>query len=57
VLIVAGVGSDFVAEKHLIGLRAWFGDNLDVITVPGGHLVLWDAFDETADAIEAFVST
>ena len=26
------------------------------VTVPGGHSVLWDAFDETADAIVSFLS-
>jgi lipase len=57
VLVIAGAESGFVAETHLADLRAWFGDNLAVVTVPGGHLVLWEAFDETADAIEAFVST
>jgi hypothetical protein len=25
------------------------------VTVPGRHVVLWDAFDETADAIDAFL--
>jgi hypothetical protein len=57
VLVVSGAESDFVTEKHLAGLQAWFADNLEAVTVPGGHLVLWDAFAETADAIEAFVST
>jgi lipase len=27
------------------------------VVVPGGHTVLWDAFDETADAIERFLTT
>jgi lipase len=26
------------------------------ITVPGGHIVMWDAFDETADAILGFLA-
>ena len=25
------------------------------ITVPGGHIVMWDAFDETAEAILGFL--
>jgi pimeloyl-ACP methyl ester carboxylesterase len=25
------------------------------VTVPGGHIVMWDAFDETADAILGFL--
>jgi lipase len=27
------------------------------VVVPGGHTVLWDAYDETADAIERFLTT
>jgi hypothetical protein len=27
------------------------------VVVPGGHTVLWDAFTETADAIERFLTT
>jgi hypothetical protein len=26
------------------------------VVVPGGHTVLWDAFDETADAIRHFLA-
>jgi hypothetical protein len=26
-----------------------------VVTVPGGHIVMWDAFDETASAILSFL--
>src|ERR671937_553618 len=29
--------------------------NLEVVSVPGGHLVYWDAFEETADAIDRFL--
>ena len=28
---------------------------LQVVTVPGRHVVLWDAYEETADAIEQFL--
>jgi hypothetical protein len=35
--------------------RAGLGDKLDVVVVPAGHSVLWDALDETADAIERFL--
>ena len=30
--------------------------NVEVVTVAGGHSVLWDDFDETATAVSAFVS-
>jgi hypothetical protein len=29
--------------------------NLEVVSVPGGHLVYWDAFEKTADAIDRFL--
>ena len=29
---------------------------LGVVTVPAGHQVLWDAFDQVADAVEAFLT-
>jgi hypothetical protein len=28
---------------------------LEVVTVPGRHIGLWDAYEETANAIEAFL--
>lgn len=36
-----------VCREHLPGL--------EVVDVPGGHIVTWDAFDETADAVERFL--
>lgn len=32
------------------------GDSLEVVEVPGGHIVYWDAFAQTADAIDAFLT-
>ena len=37
------------------GVPAPLGDRLELVTVPGGHMVYWDAFDETADAVEKFL--
>jgi hypothetical protein len=31
------------------------GKQLELVGVPGGHVVYWDAFDETAAAIEKFL--
>ena len=31
------------------------GDRLRVVEVPGGHVVYWDAFEQTADAINQFL--
>jgi lipase len=43
---------DHLLEAH----RAAAGDRLDVVTVNGGHTVLWDAFGETAAAVERFLA-
>ena len=54
-LLVLGKDSyvryDDLLEEH----RAALGDLLQVVTVPGGHTVLWDALEETASAISAFL--
>ena len=55
-LIVAGLASKFVSVGEVELYRAALGDKLQVVVVPAGHSVLWDAFDETADAIEGFLS-
>jgi lipase len=39
------------AEDH----RAALGDRLDVVTVPGGHTLLWDAPEETGGAVMRFL--
>jgi hypothetical protein len=31
------------------------GDGLTVVAVRGGHIVYWDAYDETADTLEEFL--
>jgi lipase len=50
------LGSDSYLPYDLVdGHRAALGELLEVVTVPGGHTVLWDAFDETAEAIERFL--
>ena len=56
-LVVLGASShlpyDHLVEEH----RAALGDLLEVVTVPGGHTVLWDAAAETAEAITTFLAT
>ncbi len=54
-LLVRGVQTDVVPEALADAMRAELGDLLEVVNVPGGHTVLWDAFGETADAIEGFL--
>jgi lipase len=54
-LIVAGALSKFVSVGEVELYRDALGDRFGVVVVPGGHSMLWDAFDETAAAIEAFI--
>ncbi len=56
ILLVRGAESEYVREADVERLRRRLGERLGVVTVPGGHGVLWDAFDETADAVAAFLS-
>lgn len=45
----------------VLGNRSWIPNDVPVrpglrtVRVPGGHSVLWDDFDATADAVEAFL--
>ena len=54
-LVVAGARSGVFEGRHEHWLRESFG-SVDVVTVPAGHMVLWEAFDATADAIVASFS-
>ena len=55
-LLVLGESS-YLSYDHLLAEhREALGDLLDVVTVQGGHSVLWDALDETADAVGAFLA-
>jgi hypothetical protein len=47
----------YLPYDHLLDAhRAALGDLLEVVVVPGGHTVTWDALEETAAAISAFVA-
>ena len=54
-LLVLGERSYLPYDHLLEAHRAALGDLLEVVVVPGGHTVLWDALDETAEAIAAFL--
>jgi lipase len=45
-----------VRHEQVEAYQAALGDRLELVTVPGGHLVYWDAYDETADAVERFLT-
>ena len=54
-LLVLGQDS-YIPYDHLLDAHsAVLGEDLEVVRVPGGHSVLWDAFDETAAAVERFL--
>jgi len=54
-LLVLGERSYLPYDQLLDAHRAALGDRLDVVIVPGGHTVLWDALEETAASIAAFL--
>jgi lipase len=45
-----------VRDEQIEAYRAALGDRLQLAEVRGGHIVYWDAYDETADAVERFLS-
>ena len=54
-LVVLGAQS-YLSYDHLLdGHRQALGDLLTVVTVDGGHTVLWDALEQTAAAIVGFL--
>lgn len=53
-LLVVGADTDVVPPIVVDALRSELED-LEVVTVPGRHVVLWDAYEETADAIDHFL--
>jgi lipase len=55
-LVVAGEQSKFVSVGEAELFRRALGDRFELAVVPGGHRVLWDAFEETADAVERFLT-
>jgi len=44
-----------VREDQLATYERALGNRVEIVEVPGGHIVYWDAFDETASAIERFL--
>jgi len=46
-----------VREEQIEAYRAALGDRLQVVQVPGSHIVQWDAFDDVAEAVERFLTS
>jgi lipase len=50
-LLVHAPAFGLVREEQL----AAYASRTETVAVPGGHVVYWDAYDETADAVERFL--
>jgi lipase len=44
-----------VREDQLDAYRVALGELIEIEEVPGGHIVYWDAYEQTADAVERFL--
>jgi lipase len=44
-----------VRDDQVDAYVAALGDLIEVVVVPGGHMVYWDAYEETADAVARFL--
>ena len=56
-LLVLGESSYLPYDHLLDAHQAALGDLLQVVVVPGGHTVLWDALADTARAVSAFLTS
>jgi lipase len=45
-----------VRDDQVDAYVAALGDLIEVVVVPGGHMVYWDAYEETADAVAGFLN-
>jgi lipase len=55
-LFVLGADSWMTLDETVEIYRTALGDLVEVVTVPGGHTVYWDALDETTEAVAAFLA-
>ncbi|HZG34966.1 MAG TPA: alpha/beta hydrolase [Gaiellaceae bacterium] len=55
-LLLLGEASYLPYDDLLAPHTAALGDLLEVVRVPGGHTVLWDALDDTVAAVERFLT-
>jgi lipase len=56
-LVVVGALSVVVTAGQVELYRRALGERFALEIVPGGHSVLWDAFEETAAAVDAFLES
>ena len=44
-----------VREDQIDAYATVLGDLIEIVEVPGGHYVIWDAYEQTADALDRFL--
>jgi lipase len=54
-LLVHASRFGLVREEQLAEYVTELGPQLEAVAVPGGHVVYWDAYEETAEAVEKFL--
>ena len=54
-LLVRGVETEVVPEALVQATRDLYAGPLELVDVPGGHIVMWDALEETAAAVASFL--
>jgi lipase len=54
-LLVHASQFGLVREEQRDEYARVLGERLELVAVPGGHIVYWDAYEETADAVEKFL--
>jgi lipase len=55
-LLVHASEFGLVRPEQLADYVRQLGERLEVVEVPGGHIVYWDAYGQTAEAVEKFLS-
>lgn len=54
-LLVHAQEFGLVRDEQIEAYQTVLRDRLEVVAVPGRHMVFWDAYDETAEALERFL--
>lgn len=44
-----------VRDRQINAYASVLGKRLRAVSVPGGHMIFWDAYEQTADALQAFL--
>ncbi len=55
VLLLHAPEFGLVRTDQIEAYQATLGDGIDIVAVSGKHMVYWDAYEQTADAVERFL--